>query len=234
MNTKTRILVVDDEPRLIRLVKANLEPSGYEVLAAFDGVSAINLVERQPPDLILLDIMLPGIDGFEVCQRLREFTKVPIIMLTAKAEEVDKVKGLELGADDYLTKPFGIEELLARIKAVLRRIQSPEETKQPPTLVFGDLTIDLVKRRVLLRGKDIVLTPTEYSLLHQLSTNAGRVMLHEELLSKVWGPEYRNELEYLRVYIRYLRQKIEDDPANPQRILSRPGIGYLFQSPSLD
>lgn len=229
---RTPILLVDDDPRLIRFARANLESVGYRVIAATDGASAIKLVEAEEPDLVILDILLPGLDGFEVCKRIREFSMVPIIMLTAMAEEGDKVKGLELGADDYLTKPFGAEELLARVKALLRRAKPSEEGRQQATFSAGDLSIDFAQHKVMLQGQEVALSPTEYRLLYCLATNANRIMLHEDLLQRIWGQEYRNETEYLRVYIRYLRQKIEQDPAHPQYILSKPGIGYMLASRS--
>ncbi len=231
MVKKTSILLVDDDPKLIRLVRANLESVGYRVLVAMDARSALELVNMEMPDMIILDIMLPEIDGYEFCQQVREFSTVPIIMLTAKVEDVDKVRGLKLGADDYLTKPFSIQELLVRIEAVLRRAGSSEETRAPRTFTCGDVSIDVVQRRVMVRGQEVALTLTEYKLLSQLVSNAGRVMLHQELLTRVWGAEYQDELEYLRAYIRHLRQKIEEDPHQPKYILSKPGIGYIFVSP---
>ncbi len=225
---KTSILLVDDDPQLIRLVRANLEPVGYRVLVALDARSALELADMEMPDMIILDIMLPEIDGYEVCQRIREFSATPIIMLTAKVEDVDKVKGLKLGADDYLTKPFSVQELLARVEAVLRRTRFSKEAKTLPTFTCGDISVNFVQRRVMVRGQEVALTLIEYKLLSQLVSNAGRVMLHGELLTRVWGPEYQDELEYLRAYIRHLRQKIEDDPHQPGYILSKPGIGYMF------
>ncbi len=232
MGKKTSILLVDDDPQLIRLVRANLESVGHRVLAAMDARSALELVNMEMPDMIILDIMLPGIDGYELCQRIREFSDIPIIMLTAKVEDTDKVTGLKLGADDYLTKPFSAQELLARVEAVLRRTKSSEEVKTPPTFTYGDISVDFAQRRVMVRGREVALTLTEYKLLSQLVSNAGRVMLHRELLAKVWGVEYQDELEYLRAYIRHLRQKIEEDPHQPKCILSKPGIGYMFVSPA--
>ena len=231
MAKRTTILLVDDDPQLIRLVRANLEPAGYKVLVAMEARSALELVDAEMPDIIVLDIMLPEIDGYELCQRIREFSAVPIIMLTAKVEDSDKVRGLKLGADDYVTKPFNVQELLARIEAVLRRTQSPEQASSPRSFSGGDVTVDFVQRRVTVRGQEVTLTLTEYKLLSQLVSNAGRVMLHHELLTRVWGPEYQNELEYLRAYIRHLRQKIEVDPHQPKYILARPGVGYIFVSP---
>jgi two-component system KDP operon response regulator KdpE len=227
---KTAILLVDDDPQLIRLVRANLEPVGYRVLAAMDARTALELIDMEMPDMVLLDIMLPEIDGYELCQRIREFASVPIIMLTAKVEDVDKVKGLKVGADDYVTKPFNVQELLARIEAVLRRVQAAGEADDRRTFNCGDVSVDFLRRRVVIRGQEVPLTLTEYKLLSQLASNAGKVMLHRELLTKVWGVEYQDELEYLRAYVRHLRQKIEDDPRQPKYILSRPGLGYLFPS----
>ena len=232
MSEKTSILLVDDDPQLIKLVRANLESVGYRVLIAMDARSALKLVDMEVPDMIILDIMLPGVDGYELCQRIREFSSTPIIMLTAKVEDVDKVRGLRLGADDYLTKPFSVQELLARIEAVLRRTGSSEEANVPPTFTGGDISVDFVQRRVTVRGQEVALTLTEYKLLSQLVSNAGRVMLHRELLTRVWGAEYQNELEYLRAYIRHLRQKIEENPHQPKYILSKPGMGYIFVSPA--
>ncbi len=228
MAEKTSVLVVDDDPQLLRLVRANLESVGYRVLVAMDARSALDLVDVEIPDMIILDIMMPEIDGYEVCRLIREFSETPIIMLTAKVEDVDKVKGLKLGADDYLTKPFSAQELLARVEAVLRRTRPSEEVKAPPTFTCSDISVDFVRRRVMVRGHEVALTLTEYKLLTQLVSNAGRVMLHRELLTRVWGAEYQDELEYLRAYIRHLRQKIEEDPHHPKYILSKPGIGYIF------
>lgn len=229
---KTSILLVDDEPQLLRLVRSNLELAGYRVFTAMDGRTALQLVDTEMPDLMILDIMLPEMDGYELCRRIREFSSVPIIMLTAKVEDSDKVRGLKLGADDYLTKPFSVQELLARIEAVLRRARSPEEAKAPHTFTCGDVSADFVQRRVTVRGKEVSLTLTEYKLLAQLISNAGRVLLHRELLTKVWGSEYQDEQEYLRAYIRHLRQKIEEDPNQPKYIISKPGIGYVFTCPA--
>ncbi len=231
MSKKTSILLVDDDPQLIRLVRANLESVGYRVLVAMDPRSALELVDMETLDLIILDIMLPEIDGYEVCRRIREFSSTPIIMLTAKVEDTDKVRGLKVGADDYLTKPFSIQELLARIEAVLRRTRPAEEVNTPRTFTFGDISVDFVQRRVMVRGQEVALTLTEYKLLSQLVSNAGRVMLHRQLLTKVWGAEYQDELEYLRAYIRHLRQKIEENPHQPKYILAKPGIGYMFVGP---
>ena len=220
------ILVTDDDHRMRRLLRLNLEQAGYRVTTAEDGTAGLDLAELDPPDLIMLDIMMPGIDGFACLERLREFSAVPVILLTAKGEERDKVHGLDLGADDYLTKPFGPAEMLARVRAVLRRRQPSEQAL--PEIVVDDLTINLARRRVIRDGEEIRLTPTEYKLLYELATNRGRVMLHGELLSRIWGPEYRDEVDYLWTYIRYLRNKIERDPAHPRYLLSEPGVGYTF------
>ncbi len=227
---KIQVLVVDDEPRYLKLVCYNLKAAGYEVITAASGEEALSLVTGKSPDLIILDIRLPGIDGYEVCTRIREFSSTPIIMLTAKGEEREKVHGLRLGADDYITKPFGAEELVARVESVLRRSNIPE-VESPPILTIGELSVDFVQRRVTIEGQEVSLSPTEYRLLRCLAVNAGRVIVHEELQGNVWGPEYREHYEGLRVYIRRLRQKIEKDPENPAYILTKPGIGYMLAPP---
>ena len=228
MGEKATILVVDDEPHVVRLVQANLEASGYRVLVAGDGRTALHVVEQQNPDLVLLDIMMAGLDGYEVCRRLREYSDVPVIMLTARGAEVDRIAGFDVGADDYLTKPFAVGELLARVRAVLRRCKYPNEVRSRPRFRSGPLEIDFAQHKVTVGGRVVGLSPTEYRLLSALARNAGCVVLHEDLLRQVWGPEYRDEKEYLRVYVRYLRQKIETDPAHPQLILTHPGAGYIL------
>ena len=200
------------------------------MITAASGEEALSLVTGKSPDLIILDIRLPGIDGYEVCTRIREFSSTPIIMLTAKGEEREKVQGLRLGADDYITKPFGAEELVARVESVLRRSNIPE-VESPPILTVRELSIDFVQRKVTIEGQEVSLSPTEYRLLRCLAVNAGRVIVHEELQGNVWGPEYREHYEGLRVYIRRLRQKIEKDPENPAYILTKPGIGYMLAPP---
>jgi two-component system KDP operon response regulator KdpE len=222
------ILVVDDDRRMRRLLKLNLESAGHRVVTVETGTAALEQAESDPPDLVLLDVMMPGMDGFTCLQRLREFSQVPVIMLTARGEEDDKVRGLDLGADDYLTKPFGPSELLARVRVALRR--QPSGSMPPSTLVVGELTINLARRRIIRADKEIRLTPTEYKLLFELASHAGKVLLHGDLLSRVWGPEYRDEIDYLWTYIRYLRNKIEPDPANPRYIISEPGVGYMLAS----
>ncbi len=224
-----KILVVDDEPHLVKLVRSNLEAQHFKVATAMDGVSALAMVEKEGPDLVILDIMLPGMDGFDVLQKIREFSSVPVIMLTAKDQDVDVVKGLTLGADDYVKKPFSVHELLARVEAVLRRAAPGDDVQARPPFSVGDFVMDFQQRKVTVRGREIKVGPTEYKLLSQLVRNAGRVMLHADLLRKVWGPEYGGETEYLRVYISYLRNKIEEDPANPKYILTEHGVGYMFK-----
>ena len=224
-----RILLAEDEVALRDFVSRNLHARGFEVLEASNGLEAMALWEREDPHLLILDIMMPRMDGLEVCKRVREHSAVPIIVLTALDAESDKVTALDLGADDYLTKPFGVEELLARVRAVLRRTQSDmisradEEIKQ-----FGDLEIDLTGHIVRLQGEEIRLSPTEFALLKQLVTNAGKVLTHRMLLQSIWGPEYGGEAEYLRVYINRLRHKLESDPANLRYLLTEPGVGYRF------
>lgn len=226
-----KILVVDDEPRVVRLVSQVLEAVGYQVIAAASGEPAIEMVALEQPDLVLLDILLPrGPDGYEVCRRIREFSEVPVIMLTAKAQESDVVRGFDVGTDDYLTKPFSAKELVARVKAVLRRTQRPEEAVTA-TLTCGELEINFARHTVKVRGEKVSLTRTEYALLRQLALNANRVMLHQDLLTTVWGPEYRDDIDYLRAYIRYLRQKLEENPHEPRYILTTPGVGYMLSCP---
>ena len=226
-----KILVVDDEPRVVRLVTEVLEAMGYQVIAAASGKSGIEMVALEQPDLVLLDILLPeGPDGYEVCRRIREFSEAPVIMLTAKAQEADMLYGFDVGADDYLTKPFSAKELVARIKAVLRRSLRPEEAASS-LLTCDDLEIDFARRTVKARGEQVSLTRTEYVLLRQLALNANKVMLHRDLLAEVWGPEYLDDIDYLRAYIRYLRRKLEADPSEPRLIVTLPGIGYMLACP---
>jgi two-component system KDP operon response regulator KdpE len=229
---KPRILLIDDEPRVVNLVREVLSATGFEVLAAFSGESGIDRVALEQPDLVLLDIILPGaLDGYQVARRLREFTDVPIIMLTAKVREPDMLHGFDVGADDYITKPFSSKELLARIQAVLKRSRGGGSQAAASEIICGDVRIDLARRRVTIEEREISLTPTEYNLLHELAVHPNQVLLHEHLLTKVWGAEYRDDLDYLRSYIHYLRKKLEADPANPTIILSSPGVGYMLVSP---
>jgi len=222
------ILVVDDEERMSRFIRLNLEHDGFQVIEANRGMQAIQLIRDQMPDLVLLDIMMPDLDGFEVLQLIRETSQVPVIMLTAKGEEDDKVKGLELGADDYVTKPFSPRELVSRVRAVLRRNDQGSTTDDGVIEVDEHLKIDFGRREVWLDGSLVKLRPTEYRLLYHLVKNAGWVMTYDQILSKVWGYEYRDEPHYVRLYVNYLRQKLEKDPANPQYILTERGVGYRF------
>lgn len=222
------ILVVDDEPRIVEAVNMNLEVEGYQVSVASNGYEALEKVTKELPDLVILDVMMPEMDGFETLKRIREVSTVPVIMLTVKGEETDRVKGLDLGADDYVTKPFGPRELVSRVKAALRRAEMPTPAPKTEIRVDDDLSVDFSRRRVLVRGKEVRLRPTEYRLLYHLVSNAGRVLTHETLLRRVWGYEYRDEDQYLWLYITYLRQKLEKDPKHPKYILGERGIGYRF------
>ena len=224
-----RILVVDDEIRYIRLLEANLVPEGYEVSSAKDGEEALEKFSSGSIDLVILDIMMPKMDGFTTCQRIRQFSQVPIIMLTAKGSENDKIRGLDSGADDYLVKPFSINELLARVRAVLRRSQPLADT-QKRIFTHGELRIDQGLAEVWLVSKQISLSATEYRLLLQFSHNVGKIVSAENLLSSVWGPEYIEEKEILWVTIARLRQKVEEDPHEPRHIVTRPGLGYYMPS----
>ena len=223
-----RILIVDDEPRYLRLLEANLKTEGYTVVTAADGLKAIESFSAQPADLILLDIMMPHLDGFATCQRIREFSNVPIIMLTAKGEEQDRVKGLDLGADDYLVKPFSATELLARVRAVLRRAQLPVEHGQERTFIHENLKIDYARAEVARDDQPVSLSATEYRLLLQFTHNTGKILTSEELLTSVWGPEYKSDKEILWVSIARLRQKLENDAHNPRHIVTRSGLGYFM------
>lgn len=221
-------LVVDDEIRITTMMRMNLESEGMRVITATNGREALDHLREEMPDIIILDVMMPGMDGFETLRRIRTASQVPIIMLTAKDEESDRIKGLELGADDYVGKPFSHRELLSRIKAVLRRHYLPAPATLGHVNVDDRLSIDFNKREVLINGDRVNLRPTEYRLLYHLVQRAGFVMNHNELLAKVWGPEYHDETHYLRLYVTYLRQKIEVDPANPVYILTERGVGYRF------
>jgi len=234
MSRKANILAVDDEPHVLKLIKANLESSGYKVLTASDGEQAVAMVSQELPDLVILDLMLPKMDGYAVCQRIRESSAVPVIMLTARSAEVDLVHGFEVGADDYLTKPFSVTELLMRVQAVLRRSKWPEEIVARQGFRAGPIEIYFAQHQASVDGEAVKLTPTEYRLLAYLASNANRVILHRELLRAVWGPEYGDETEYLRVYMRYLRQKLEPDPSNPRYLLTQPGAGYMLHQPEED
>ncbi len=225
---KTRILVVDDEPLYLRLLKVNLEPEGFEVITANNGEQAIDIVANQKPNLVVLDIMMPRMDGITACERIRQFSSVPIIMLTAKGEEKDRVKGFNVGSDDYVVKPFSVTELVARVRAVLRRTQSPEDDTQSRFFIHGAIKIDFAKAEVTRDSKAVYLSATEYRLLLHFAHNQGRVLSADELLSAVWGPQYCEDKEILWVSIARLRQKLEEDPHNPQHVVTRSGLGYLM------
>ncbi|MEO7020847.1 MAG: response regulator transcription factor [Ktedonobacteraceae bacterium] len=223
------LLIVDDEPRIRDLVRMNLELEHYSVEEANNGIEALAKLRDMLPDLIILDVSMPEMDGFEALRHIREVSTVPVIMLTVRQSEADKIRGLDLGADDYLAKPFSPPELLSRIRALLRRSLMAPPARKTRIVVDPDLTIDFSRREVMVRSKKVVLRPTEYRLLYHLVSNAGRLLTHEMLLSKVWGHEYRDESHYLRLYITYLRQKLEQDPAHPHYILTERGLGYRFK-----
>jgi DNA-binding response OmpR family regulator len=230
---KTTIVAADDDPQLLRLMTRNLQLEGYEVLGASDGQQALELIESTPPDLVLLDVMMPKMDGFTVCYRVREFSAVPIIIVTARGQDQDKVRGLDLGADDYLTKPFSVDELLARVRAVLRRSQfSAREHAQGlrASTASGELTVDYAQHLVTLAGREIALTPTEYRILAYLAQNVGHVVTQDLLLEHVWGSEYLGESHMLQVNINRLRRKLEVEPTQPRYILTKVGIGYSLAS----
>ncbi|MEW6033388.1 MAG: response regulator transcription factor [Chloroflexota bacterium] len=229
MSKKPKVLVVDDEPKIRMLIRANLEARGYEVHLAQDGVEGVEMAARILPDVTIMDVNMPRMDGIEACRRIREWTDAPIIVLSVREDEKDKVKALDYGADDYVTKPFSIEELLARVRVALRHYTSP--TAMTPVFTAGELEVDLSKREVRLGGWVVKLTRTEYELLAYLVTHCGKVLTHRELLQNVWGPEYGDESEYLRVFIGQLRRKIEQEPSNPKLIITEPRVGYRFVKP---
>ncbi len=229
--TRARVLVVDDEAQYIRAVRANLEASGYAVLSAADGQTALLLAADGKPDLILLDIRLPDLDGYQVCAQVREFSAVPVIMLTALAETTDKIKGLDAGADDYITKPFSADELLARIRAALRRVEMDERDTSQPVFRAGRVAVDFYRRLVRVDDQIVRLTPTEYRLLCEMIKQAGRVLTPAYLLEKVWGKGYEGDDQVVWLAIHRLRRKIEPDPNHPQFIQTNPGMGYLFVQP---
>jgi len=227
-STNTKILVIEDEERMARFVRLNLEQDGFQVSEALTGREGLDKLRTFMPDLVLLDVMLPDLDGFELLKMIREIDNVPVIMLTAKGEEEDKVRGLELGADDYVTKPFSPRELVSRVKAVLRRLESSSVSSDDVIQVDDRLKIDFNRREIWVEGKLVKLRPTEYRLLYHLVQNAGWVLTYDQILSRVWGYEYRDEPHYVRLYINYLRQKLEKDPSNPMYILTERGVGYRF------
>jgi DNA-binding response OmpR family regulator len=229
---KFQVLIVDDEPRILNFLSSKLRASGYDVITASNGEEALEQIQMQELDLMVLDIMMPKIDGFETLKQLRSSSSVPVIILSAKGTNVDKVKGLSLGADDYLSKPFSPDELIARIEAVRRRL-SPDEKRQAHEQVsFNDLTIDFKKRLVILKGEEVRLTRIEWLLLSELAQNAGSLMLYSDLLTRVWGPEYRDDVQILRTWISRLRNKVESDPNNPTLIRTIPKTGYMIDQPS--
>jgi DNA-binding response OmpR family regulator len=229
-----KVLVVDDAPEVVESVRLGFAVQWREVdvLSAGTGQQALELVERESPDLVLLDVGLPDMDGFKVLEDLRFFSDVPVVMLTARDDTIDKVKGLELGADDYVTKPFNHLELLARVKAVLRRLDMPPPKSRAPSFRSGDLEMDFDAQEVRVKGEPVRLTPTEYKLLYHLVRNAGRTLPHGTLLAKVWGREYLDEVDYLRVYVRRIRDKLGDDPEKPRYIRTERGLGYRFLRPA--
>jgi two-component system KDP operon response regulator KdpE len=218
-----KILIVDDEPGLRDLVRINLEHEGFGVVQAENGLLGLDAVREEHPDLVILDVMMPEMDGWETCKKLREFSQVPVLMLTARVQSQDIVTGLNSGADDYLLKPFNMDELMARVRALLRRVPSPN---RPVVAGGNEISIDKQKREVLVRGEPVDLTPTEYDLLLMLAENAGKVLEHEMLLRGVWGQEYTKDNDYLKVYIWHLRRKLEKDPRDPKLLLTEWGIGY--------
>lgn len=227
-----KILVIDDEPRYVKLIEVNLLAKGYQVIGGSNGQQAVELVAELRPDLVLLDVMTPVMDGFTACQRIREFSSVPIIMITAKGDEADRVQGLDIGADDYIVKPFSAQELLARVRSVLRRSELTSNGHHRPTFVHGDLQINFAEARVTVRGEPVALSATEYRVLRQLAGHAGQVLTPEYLLSTVWGPEYLDDKEILWVCLSRLRQKIETNPRKPEHVVTRAGLGYLMPDAS--
>jgi two-component system KDP operon response regulator KdpE len=222
----TRVLVVDDEPQIVRALRINLRARGYDVDAAPDGRTALDLVARRHPDVVILDLGLPDMEGVEVIKGLRGWTALPIIVLSARQTSDEKVEALDAGADDYVTKPFGMDELLARLRAAVRRVLPAEEGAVIETSSF---TVDLAAKKVSRHGADVRLTPTEWHVLEVLARNAGRLVSQQQLLREVWGPPYENETGYLRVYLAQLRRKLEDDPSRPRHLITEPGMGYRFE-----
>ena len=229
---RRRVLVVDDDLSITKLVRANLQAEDYETLTAMDGVEAMETIERELPDLVILDVMMPKMDGLEVCRLLREWSQIPVIMLSARSDEEDKVRCLGAGADDYITKPFGVGELLARVEAVLRRADAARVASPQPSYATGDLEISFVGRRVAVAGEEVRLTATEYRILQELALNAGKVLTHGQLLQMVWGEEYSGETHLLHVFMARLRKKIRDGTRDSRYIVTRAGIGYLMRKPA--
>lgn len=225
------VLVVDDEPRIVRFLELKLEASGYEVLTAGTGLEALEKVKSYEPDLLVLDLLMPGIDGFETLRQIRIVSSIPVIILSARETSIDKIKGLEMGADDYLTKPFSPDELLARIEAVRRRLEPEKDRRVIDTIALGRITVNMKKHLVIVDGKEILLTRIEWLLLSELTRNAGKLMLYEELLTKIWGPEYRDDIQILRTWISRLRRKIETGDDRPAIIRTIPKTGYMIDQP---
>jgi len=226
-----RILIVDDEARIVNFLSSKLKASGYEVLTATNGLEGLEQAQAQEPDMIILDVLMPKMNGFEMLKELRVFSAVPVIILTAKGTDVDTIKGLQLGADDYLPKPFNPDELVARIEAIGRRLEPSKRLKIPEVFNLGNVTVDFKRHSVRVKDGEQYLTRTEWLLLGQLINNAGRLMLYEELLTRVWGPEYRDDVQILRTCISRLRRKLEDDPDNPKLIRTIPKTGYIIDQP---
>ena len=224
------ILLVDDEERILNFLKTKLKSLGFEVLLAGNGVEALDQIQGQEPDLVVLDVIMPKMDGFQTLKELRTFSSVPVIMLSARGDDSDRIKGLGLGADDYLPKPFNPDELVARIEAIKRRLNSPERKKTPKELMLHGLNINFDERRITVRGEEVKLTRIEWLLLNELISNAGHLMVYYDLLARVWGPEYRDDIQILRTCISRIRQKIENDPNNPMIISTVPKTGYIFNT----
>jgi len=224
------ILLVDDEERILNFLKTKLKSLGFEVLLAGNGVEALDQIQGQEPDLVVLDVIMPKMDGFQTLKELRTFSSVPVIMLSARGDDSDRIKGLGLGADDYLPKPFNPDELVARIEAIKRRLNSPERKKTPKELMLHGLNINFDERRITVRGEEVKLTRIEWLLLNELVSNAGHLMVYYDLLARVWGPEYRDDIQILRTCISRIRQKIENDPNNPTIISTVPKTGYIFNT----
>lgn len=231
MRRLRRVLLVDDEARILNFLKSKLRASGYEVLTAYNGLEALEMVEAEEPDLMVLDLVMPKMSGLETLKRLRSFSSVPVIILSARGSDADKIEGLKLGADDYLPKPFNPDELMARIEAVARRVAPPEKRKEPEIFSLGDLTIDFKKRSVVFKNEETYLTRIEWLLLSELALNAGRLMTYEELLTRVWGSEYRSDVQLLRTWVSRLRFKLEKDAGNPKLIRTIPKAGYIIDQP---
>ena len=232
MPRRFRVLIVDDEERILNFLKAKLGVVGYDVVVARNGVEALEQVQVQQLDLVVLDLIMPQIDGLETLKRLRSFSALPVIVLSARDSDIDKIRGLELGADDYLVKPFNPDELVARIEAVRRRLRPDDKRKTYESVSLGDLEIDLQRRLVFVRGKETYLTHIEWLLLSELARNAGRLMTYDDLLIRIWGIEYRDDVQLLRTWVSRLRHKVEKDPQNPELIRTMPKSGYILERPS--